>query len=114
MGCGIKNSLGQNIVAKAAMGYAFSAIAPSRYSSDSLTIIDIAVLLFEDGYFQSNYNKKMIQEARDAPASRAYEQDWDACPDFILCDRQRLLAENIFNCRSCLSAGLHQHGLIIL
>jgi hypothetical protein len=27
MGCGIKNSLGQNIVAKAAMGYAFSAIA---------------------------------------------------------------------------------------
>jgi hypothetical protein len=51
MGCGIKNSLGQNIVAKAAMGYAFSAVAPSRYSSDSLTIIDIAVLLLEDGYF---------------------------------------------------------------
>ena len=43
MGCGIKNSLGQNIVAKDAMGYAFSAVAPSRYSSDSLTIIDIAV-----------------------------------------------------------------------
>jgi len=62
MGCGIKNSLGQNIVAKAAMGYAFSAIAPSRYSSDSLTIIDIAVLLFEDGYFQSNNNIKMIWE----------------------------------------------------
>jgi hypothetical protein len=40
-------------MAKAAMGYAFSAVAPSRYSSDSLTIIDIAVSLFEDGYFQS-------------------------------------------------------------
>jgi hypothetical protein len=46
-------------MAKAAMGYAFSAVAPSRYSSDSLTIIDIAVLLFEDGYFQSNNNDRI-------------------------------------------------------
>jgi hypothetical protein len=38
----IKNNLGQNILTKAAMGYAFSAVAPSHYSSDSLTIIDIS------------------------------------------------------------------------
>jgi hypothetical protein len=48
-------------MAKAAMGYAFSAVAPSRYSSDSLTIIDAAILSFEDGYFSNQIiNIKMI------------------------------------------------------
>jgi hypothetical protein len=47
-----KIALAISILAKVAMDYAFSAIAPSHYSSDSLTIIDNAILLFECSYFQ--------------------------------------------------------------
>ena len=38
---------------KVASDYAFSAITPSRYSSDRLTIIDNAILLFECSYFSN-------------------------------------------------------------
>jgi hypothetical protein len=38
---------------KVASDYAFSAVTPSRYSSDRLTIIDSEILLFECSYFQT-------------------------------------------------------------
>ena len=54
-----KIALAISILAKVAMDYAFSAIAPSHYSSDSLTIIDSSILFVEDGYFRSDNNIKI-------------------------------------------------------